>query len=220
MFPCSQWKKPNWSKWICPGKRGALAIVGYWQDPWSLCRSRFPGRNYSLWNLHWNCLFLKDCIPWKEAMLEQLLGYSSTWEGSTQKEFEKDFTTWEGLDTEAKEKWEGGRSSRDKMLWTNCNFHSQFPFTSSGREAIEVTGRKKWNWPWEDGEGRAKDVFISVFVSHHPTPLLLGIKLIFPHSSIFCLWWQLMSIFPCFLSETFHLFSALFLKRRWSEKVA
>lgn len=87
-------------------------------------RADFLAGTTACGSLHWICLLLKDCIPWKAAMLEQLLENSSTWEGSTQKEFVKHFITWEGLVTEAKEKREGGRSSRDKMLSTNCSLHS------------------------------------------------------------------------------------------------
>lgn len=81
-FPCRPWKK---SHRIHSGKRRAHTTASYQQDPWAVarcpCRSSFSSRNYRLWEPTLG-LFLKDCIPWKEAMLEQLLGNSSTWEGS------------------------------------------------------------------------------------------------------------------------------------------
>lgn len=79
-------KKSHRSSWIHSGKRRAHTTASYQQDPWAVercpCRSSFSSRNYRLWEPTLG-LFLKDCIPWKGAMLEQLLGNFSTWEGST-----------------------------------------------------------------------------------------------------------------------------------------
>ena len=35
----------------------------------------------------WSSLFLKDCTPWKEPMLEQFMKNCSPWEGLTLEKF-------------------------------------------------------------------------------------------------------------------------------------
>jgi len=43
----------------------------------------------------WSCLFMKDCTPWKEPTLGQLLKNCSPWEVLTLEKFVKESLLWE-----------------------------------------------------------------------------------------------------------------------------
>jgi len=65
----------------------ARAGAGSWQDLWprgerSPGWSRFAGRAYDpVGDPRWSSLFLKDCTPWKEPTLGQLVEDCVPWEG-------------------------------------------------------------------------------------------------------------------------------------------
>lgn len=99
-FPCSPWRRtgnilqlqesPTAEQADMPWKKlHAMDSnkAGSWQHLCTCgeqipCWSRFSGRACDpVGNPHQSCLLLKDCIPWKETMLDQSMKKCSLWEG-------------------------------------------------------------------------------------------------------------------------------------------
>lgn len=81
----------------------------------------------------------------------------------------------------------------------------------------QVWGKTCEEKPWQHpAEKNRCEKGVLVFVSHHQT-LLVSNKLIFPMSSVLCLWWQLENDFPGFISyhEVSVSFPPALLRGRW-----
>jgi len=92
--------------------RGACTGAGSWQDLWSCGErstrwSRFTGRaSDTVGDPCWSSLFLKDCTPWKESMLEQFVKNCSLWEGLLSENFVENCVPCEGTHAESGEECE------------------------------------------------------------------------------------------------------------------
>ncbi|PKU44323.1 suppression of tumorigenicity 5 protein isoform x4 [Limosa lapponica baueri] len=98
------WSVESCSPWT------AHTGAGSWQELWPVERSphwsRFSGRTYDpLGDAHWSSLFLKDCTPWKELVLEQFMN-CTLWEGPMLENFMKDCILWMGIHAGAEEECE------------------------------------------------------------------------------------------------------------------
>ena len=86
--------------------------AGSWQDLWthgerSPRQSRFAGRTCDpVGDSLWSSLFLKDCTPREEPMLQKFVKNCSTWEGLVLEKFTENCPPWEGPQAGAGEECE------------------------------------------------------------------------------------------------------------------
>ena len=103
----------------------------------------------------WSSLFLKDCTPWEGPTLEQLV---------------EDCLPWEGPHAGA-----GQERQEDGAAETTCRKpHSPSPCAAQAEEVENSGGKLSLG----RREGWGEGVYRFVLLSHYPTSLLIGNKII------------------------------------------
>lgn len=120
------------------------------------------------------------------------------------------------------EKLQGGRISREELLWTDQNSHSPSPIPLMGEE-VEESGVKEWSWAWEEVMVGG-NTWVCLFVSHYPTLFLIGNKINWSSPCQVCFvhhnnWW-VVSPSLSWYTNFFILFSSLVFLRVGSDRAA